>query len=227
MYCITESQIEYILNDIRRNGIDTEDLQLNLLDHICCILEQELKEDDDFERFYKKTVRQFYKKELREIEDETIALLTFKNFYIMKKVMIVSGIFSAIMFLIGSVFKLMHMEGTIVFVLAAIFSFSFIFLPLVFLLKVKEAKNYSEKWIVSTGILTGILYCCSVLFALEKWQGRTVLWLSTVCVSLFLFIPVYFFTGIRKPETKLNTIMSTTLLVAATCLLFMMIKIRP
>ncbi|MBS1690103.1 MAG: hypothetical protein JSS96_15340 [Bacteroidetes bacterium] len=227
MYCISDEQVAYILNDIRRNGIELEDLQLNLLDHICCILEQELKEGDDFERFYKQTVRQFYKNELREIEEETIILLTFKNFYAMKKVMIASGIFSAIMFIIGSMFKLGHMPGTIVFVWAAIFSFSFVFLPLVFVLKVKEAKSYSEKWIVSTGTLTGILYCCSVLFALENWPGRTMLWLSTVCVSIFLFIPVYFFTGIRRPETKINTIMSTTLLVAATCLLFMMIRIRP
>ena len=43
MYCITEQQIEYILNDIRRNGIETEDLQLNLLDHICCMAEHNLK----------------------------------------------------------------------------------------------------------------------------------------------------------------------------------------
>ena len=52
MYCITDEQIEYILNDIRRNGVEMEDLQLNLLDHICCIMEQELKETDDFEQFY-------------------------------------------------------------------------------------------------------------------------------------------------------------------------------
>jgi hypothetical protein len=90
MYCITDEQIEYILNDIRRNGVEMEDLQLNLLDHICCIMEQELKETDDFEQFYLKTVRRFYNTELREIEEETINLLTFKNYYAMKKTMIVS-----------------------------------------------------------------------------------------------------------------------------------------
>ena len=44
MYNLSEQQIEYILNDIRRNGVEMEDLQLNLLDHICCIIEQNLKE---------------------------------------------------------------------------------------------------------------------------------------------------------------------------------------
>jgi hypothetical protein len=38
------------------------------------------------------TVKKFYKKELREIEEETISLLTYKNYYEMKKTMMVSGI---------------------------------------------------------------------------------------------------------------------------------------
>src|SRR5690349_18435347 len=99
MYCITDKQVDYILDDIRRNGIEMEDLQLNLLDHICCIIEQQLEEDGDFERFYHATVRQFYKHDLHEIEEETINLLTFKNFYQMKKFMLMSGLFSAVTFI--------------------------------------------------------------------------------------------------------------------------------
>src|SRR3954470_12284725 len=107
MYCITDQQVEYILNDIRRNGVEMEDLQLNLLDHVCCIIEQNLEKDGDFEGFYHKAIQQFYKRDLREIEEETINLLTFKNFYKMKKIMIVSGVFSVGAFVIGSVFKMM------------------------------------------------------------------------------------------------------------------------
>src|ERR1043165_9729713 len=98
MYRITDEQIEFILNDIRRNGVETESLQLNILDHICCIIEQNLKESDGFEDFYHKTIRQFYKQNLREIEEETIKLLTFKNYYAMKKVMIASGAFAVAAF---------------------------------------------------------------------------------------------------------------------------------
>ncbi len=85
MYCLSGKQIEFILNEIKRNKIEMKDLQLNLLDHICCIIEQDLREGDDFESFCKKTIRQFYKNELREIEEETIQLLIFKNYYTMKK----------------------------------------------------------------------------------------------------------------------------------------------
>ena len=43
MYLLSDKQIDHILSDIRRRGVEMEDLQYNLLDHICCILEQELE----------------------------------------------------------------------------------------------------------------------------------------------------------------------------------------
>src|SRR5688572_12103790 len=105
MYCISDEQIEYILSDIRRRGVETEDLQLNLLDHICCIIEQNLEDNNDFEGFYVRTIPLFYKQQLSELEEETTNLLTFKNYYAMKKIMIVSGTFAVTAFITGSTFK--------------------------------------------------------------------------------------------------------------------------
>src|SRR6218665_1697791 len=102
MYCITDQHIDFVLNDIRRNGIETEDLQFNLLDHICCLAEHSLKDGDDFETFYYTAIKQFYSKELREIEEETTRLLTFKNYYMMKKIMMAGGFLSVLAFLAGS-----------------------------------------------------------------------------------------------------------------------------
>src|SRR4051812_44226549 len=130
MYCITDQQIEYILNDIRRNGVETEDLQLNLLDHICCIVEQGLEENGDFEGFYSQTIKAFYRRDLREIEEETQLLLTFKNYYAMKKTMLVTGAMSAGAFIGGSFFKIMHWPGASFLLILAMGLFSFIFLPL-------------------------------------------------------------------------------------------------
>ena len=44
MYALSDQQIDFILNDIKIRGVETEDLQLNLLDHICCIIECELEQ---------------------------------------------------------------------------------------------------------------------------------------------------------------------------------------
>ena len=106
MFVLSEQQVSFILNDIRRNGIELEELQLNLLDHICCIVENEMRSDQNFEEFYRSIIPRFFKRELREIQEETDLLLTFKNYYTMKKVMIISGTISAIAVVFGSIFKI-------------------------------------------------------------------------------------------------------------------------
>ena len=80
MYFISDQQIDFILDDLAANGIGTESLQQDLLDHICIIIEQNLEENGDFDQFYAATVKTFYKKELREIEDERNFLLSFRHY---------------------------------------------------------------------------------------------------------------------------------------------------
>lgn len=227
MYVLSEKQIDFIFLDIKERGVAMEDLQLNLLDHICCIIENEYKSDMEFDAFYSKTINRFFKKELKEIEDETILILTYKNYYAMKKTMMVSGTTAAILLIVGSFFKLMHWPGASILLVLGTVLLSLIFLPLLFLTKSKESSNNSEKAVLGIGALVGILYCLSTLFKVMHWPGSTYLWVSTVVLSAFVFIPVYFFTGIKNEERKVNTIVTTILLIGATSILFMLLNIRP
>ncbi|MDP1747563.1 MAG: hypothetical protein Q8L90_18455 [Bacteroidota bacterium] len=227
MYTLSDQQIDFILNDIKIRGVEMEDLQLNLLDHICCIIECELEEEGDFEDFYHKTIPKFFKKELKEIEEETKLLLTFKNYYAMKKTMIRTGIFSTIAIVLGSFFKVMHWPGAGVLLVLGIGSISLLFLPLMIILKTKDSNNKRDKIILASSAAVGFFLCWATLFAVMHWPGNGIFWIIAVCISTFVLIPVYFFTGIRDPETKLNTIITTIVLVAATGLQFTMINIRP
>ncbi len=220
LYVLSEKQVDYILNDIRRNGIQTEELQFNLLDHICCVIENEMSPENDFDELYRSVLSRFFKKELKEIQEETDLLLTFKNYYTMKKVMLRSGMFSAAAFTIGAIFKIMHYPGASIFLQLAILSISFIFLPIFFLIKSKEVKAIKEKFIIGFGVLFGILFCISVLFKIMHWPGSNVMWFIGLGVLFFLFLPIFFYSGIRNPDTKLNTILSSVMIVIAGGLLF-------
>src|SRR5574343_1135858 len=94
MYRVSDEQIEFILDDIKKRGIEMEDLQLNLLDHICCILEKELNEEDDFNKKYNETIKQFFKSELSEIEEETKLLIRYKYYYQLKRILYILFILS-------------------------------------------------------------------------------------------------------------------------------------
>jgi hypothetical protein len=226
MYRITDSQIDFILEDLSARGLSMESLQQDILDHVCCIIEQELKEPDGFEQFYRETIVRFYKRELSEIEEETILLLTFKNYYTMKKVMISSGAASAFLLIAGSFLKLFQLPGAAPLLVLGVAVMCFLFLPLLLVLKMKEKPARQDKLILVTGVVIGILYCLSTIFRVMHWPGAVVMTVLTIALSFFVLIPAYFFTGIRRPETRINTIVSTIILVAATTMQFTLLSLK-
>lgn len=226
MYVLKDEQVKFILEDIRRNGIETEELQLSLLDHICCVIETEMLAESHFEEFYRSILPRFFKRELREIQEETNLLLTFKNYYAMKKIMLNGGMFSATTFIIGAILKVMHLPGASVFILLGIASFCFLFLPLLSILRVKEQKETKDKIIIGIATFFGILISLATLFKVMHWPFANIMWMVSLGILFFLFLPIYFFTGIRNTETKINTIISSILILTAGGLLFTLTNLR-
>jgi hypothetical protein len=224
MYQLDNTQIDFISNDIRARGVEMESLQQDLLDHVCCIIEQNLEERGDFEHFYQKTIQTFYKDALWEIEEETISLLTFKNYYTMKKTMIISGAISAFGMTFGIFFKFMHWPGASVLILLGIFSASFLFLPLLFTLKAKEKQNTKDKVVLFIGALAASLVSLSILFKIQHWPYANMMGMSSIAIMLILFLPVYFFSGIRNPEARVNTIASSVVIILGAGLIFTLIR---
>ena len=224
MYQLSDKQIDHILNDIGARGVEMESLQQNLLDHICCIIEQDLEENGDFESFYQKTIKTFYKDALWEIEEETLLLLTFKNYYTMKKAMIVSGTISTALLSMGLIFKFMHWPGASLGILLGIGTLSLVFLPLMFLLKIKEKQDIKDKLTIGIGAFAGILISLGILFKIMHWPYANIMMTSSLTILLLVFLPFYFFSGIRNPETKVNTIVSSILLISASGLLLTLMR---
>lgn len=226
MYKLNDRHIDFILNDIRARGVDMEDLQYNLLDHVCCIIEQNLEETGDFENFYQTAIKRFYKKELWEIEEETLSLIIFKNYYQMKKIMLYSGISSAFLTALGIVFKFLHLPGASISLVLGISLSSLVFLPLLFVLKIREKTATRDKLILGLGALAGMALSMGILFKIQHWPGANILGMGSILLMVFVFLPIYFFTGIRNPETKVNTIVSSALIIIG-CGLFMALVRAP
>ena len=222
---LSKQQVQFILKDIHQNGIQNEDLALNLLDHICCILEEELEDNHSFETHYHSVFKRFFKKEMAEIEEETQLLLTFQNYYAMKNVMIKSGLISSILFLIGAILKILHLPGAAVLLLLAATVFSLVFLPIFFVFKTKNSPS-STKLIMGSGVLFGIIFCIATLFKIMHWPFASLLWKIGLADLFFLFLPLYFFNGIRKEETKTNTILTSVMILMMGGMLFTLTNLR-
>jgi predicted neutral ceramidase superfamily lipid hydrolase len=236
MYSISDENIDYILHDLKIRGIETESLRLNLLDHICILIEENLEENGDFEKFYAFTIRAFYDHELREIEEEILLSSSYKNKRIMKKAMILSGAFSAAGFIGGSLSKIMLFRITDFLLFLGFVSFVLLFLPLVFIVLLKELKSKSDLIIYSSGTLSLMLYFfCMLMKCLGLPSSNLqlgpntwlILWLAGLGIGSFVFVPSYFLAGMSKPETKTSTIITSILLVAFIGVQFRLTNLGP
>ena len=227
MYKISDKQIDFISADIKRRGIQLQDLHDNLLDHICCQIENNLEENGDFEKLYSELIKRFYKTELWEIEEETLSLLIFKNFYTMKKVTLISGFISSFLVMTGILFKFMHWPGAAAMLVLGIGSCSLIFLPLLFVLKVKESVDLKNKFIVMVGMFSAICLSLGILFKIMHWPGANFLGITAIVSLIGIFLPVYFTAGIRNPETKTNTIIISLVTSLGAGLFLALVNTRP
>jgi hypothetical protein len=226
MIVLSEEQVQYILRDLESKGIDMEELRFSLLDHICCVLEEELSDTGEFRSHYEKVLPRFFKRQLNEIQEETELLMRFKNYYAMKRTMIISAGITAFTFITGALFKIMHWPGASAMILLSIVTLCFVFLPILFLFKTKETNSMRDKVTLGVATIFGITISLATLFKIMHWPGANIMWLSSLGFLFFIFLPLFFFSGIRKPETKLNTIISSVLILVAIGLLFALTQLR-
>jgi hypothetical protein len=71
------------------------------------------------------------------------------------------------------------------------------------------------------------MFSIAILFKVQHWPAANVLLFSAIGIAAFVLLPAYFFTGIRRPETRLNTILVSIILVGIIGLQFTMVRLAP
>ena len=215
MLSLTEEQITFIENDIRVRGITSPDLSIDLLDHICCLIENELDEYRNFDTVYQQTLLLFGEKGLKEIQDETNRLLTFKHYYFMNTTMKISGYVSSVMILIGSIFKIQHWPGANIMILSGVFFLSVIFLPLLFILKFKSSEENNRSVVLSIiGFVSSILICVGILFRILHWPGARMMTIIGCSLLLLGYLPIYILSIYKNTTNKINASATIILIIA-------------
>jgi hypothetical protein len=214
MHRITNDEVDFILSDIESRGIVLEDLRDNLLDHLCCIIEDEMNEGENFKAFYESVLPRFFKEKLAEIQTETDNLIRFKNFYTMKKILKISGIATALFTVCGAVLKSFHLPGAAPAIILGGGLFSFVFLPLLIAIKFKDEDSKVDKAVFTIGFILAILLSVGLIFKLMHWPyaGEGLRW--TTLVFTFIYVPIYFFTRVKRPELRFNASVNAVLMLA-------------
>lgn len=213
MFILDDAHIDYIRSDIQSRGVTTDALIDDIVDHVCCLLEEHVTESSDFKMVYTNIIQKFYGSSLSDIEEETQLLKQFKNYYAMKKTMLYSGLFATISLVVGLALKFTHSAGAAVLILSGIVVFSFLFLPLVVILKTRDQGSKRDLLLTIVGAVCGMLFAIGTLFKIMYWPYANMLGTVAFFMLALVYIPIMFFTGIRNPETKTNSILTTFVLI--------------
>lgn len=143
MAILNASEIQRVHEYLESHGLSHEEVRDDVLDHICCELEEHMGEGLTFEHAFIKVQEIFPPEEVNTIQSDTLYYLTIKRTLIMIKGMFICAYLSVALFAIGLGFGFFFGEalndsitgnllsGLCKFMGASVFSFGF--LPLFFL----------------------------------------------------------------------------------------------
>lgn len=134
---LTHQHIAFIEDDIRTRGIHMDDLAENILDHICCSIENDCA--TNFDEAYQKAIASFGPNGFERTQQQTTFLITLKRKTIMIKTMHILGYLAALLGSMGLLFKVLYWPGANVMITVGILLLNLGFLPLYFIDRYKRA----------------------------------------------------------------------------------------
>jgi hypothetical protein len=194
---LNESQIDRIADTVNKSGISSAELKENLIDHLCCMAEDEMSKGKDFETVYKDVFQRVSPKGLDEIENETLFLLTSKSRKRLKRFTNISGRVTATLCVAAAIMKVMHFPFAQIVFLAAMFCAIIVFSPGAFvsMLKWRTGKSKFSNIVIFSG---AILLLISLMFWLLHWPlSQSILLMGVGLIYVGLF-PLLFYNVFRK-----------------------------
>ncbi|MEQ8478192.1 hypothetical protein [Fulvivirga sp.] len=206
-------QVDLIKGDIRQNGIELKDLQDDLLDHICCILEYEGNDNSPFDEVYERIKHQFFPDGYREIQEQTNYLIT-QKYNTMKKVMNVIGIGSSAVLMLGSIMKIQSLPAANELILLGAIGLTLGYLPMLLILTLKQSDMLLSKIRNVSGFLGAESFIVGVLFQVLHLPGGQELLFLGIGIVLMIFLPLLFKSAGADALTKLQPATISVLLLA-------------
>jgi len=204
---LSDEQVDFIFSEVNRSKIDSNELKEDLVDHLSCVIEENINQGKSFEESYKEAYQIVCPNGFDEIYQETIMLLTSKKITIMRKLLFLVGFIATIFLTTSFMFKALHWPNAGLILLIAAFVLIFVLLPLIFLYFYKNefSKHISYKLKYVFGYLGAALFLTGGVLKLLHWPGSGIALLLSVAIINFGFLPFLFYRIHKKSEEKEQT----------------------
>jgi hypothetical protein len=203
---LMEKEIEMISDDIDQQGLTFTPLKNELLDHICCQIEEGMEQGMSFNEAYRKVRTDMGRKRIRQIQDETLTFIS-KKYRRMKRIMYVMGVAAPILLIAAAIFKAFHWPGASVLITLALFITGMVFLPIFVMVRIRDTRRQDEPVPMNlylTGMIFGMIAILGTLFKVQHWPGAG--WMMTIGLAgtALVFLPMYASYQIRSSKKEIR-----------------------
>jgi hypothetical protein len=197
---LSSDNINLIISDVRKQEISFSHLPDELIDHLCCDVEDEMLNGLDFSEAYKRVKQKFGKRRLKEIQEETLYAVDTK-YRRMKKTMKISGIAGTILLGFAALFKIQHWAGAGIMLTLGALSLAFVFLPSSLRVLWKETHNRNRLFLFISSFIAGFFFILGTVFKIQHWSGAGILLLLAYSGAL-MFVPSLLVIKLGDQENK-------------------------
>ncbi len=183
--------IDQISRDISRQEINFSHLLDELIDHVCCDVENEMHEGLSFEDAYKRVKKRIGPGRIKEIQEETLFAVDTK-YRKMKNFMKISGVAGTVMLGFAAILKIEHLPGAGILMTFGAFILAFLFLPSALAVLWKESHSSKRLFLFISGFLAGMLFILGTLFKIQHWPGAGWILALAALSGLLFFVPALF-----------------------------------
>ena len=197
---ITEKHVDYVSARIDESRIKSKELRDDLLDHFCCVIEEEMGKGIDFDAAYATAFDQITPNGFDALYKETMFLLNRRKIILLKQAIYFSGYLFTLISVTGVFFKKMYWPGATMLLIVGLSGLLCVFIPLKLLdrYKVKANKLLSERLKRTLGSSVLVILGMVATMMATHTTGASYVLLFAVFVLGFGLLPFLFFRMYKK-----------------------------
>ena len=201
MYTLSKCQVQQIADDVENARITFSHLADDLIDHICCEVENEMYSGRSFDEAYEIVKQQVGIKTLQKIQENTQYLID-KNYRIMKMTMKITGNVSLALLALATLMKILHLSSASILLLLGFVILGLVFFPSAIYTNYRDLEGRKSLTLHLSIFIGGLLFMFGVLFKVMHWPWAGVLLILGWVFILFIFLPLLLIKKYRESETS-------------------------
>lgn len=198
---LTLNNIDRISADIKKQEITFSHLLDELIDHVCCDVENEMKKGLSFADAYQKVKKRMGPRRLKEIQEETLFAVDTK-YRKMKNTMKISGIAGTLLLGFAAIFKIQHWPGAGIMLDIGALTLAFVFMPTALGVLWKETHSSKRLFLFISAFVAGTGFIAGTLFKIQHWPGAGYILMLGALVGILFFIPSLLVNRMANKDNK-------------------------